>query len=153
MKTSELEFKPINNADNTFELFYELIKNEPQIDIPKKDDWLGECIYEIHHNNNLVGFVVYSRYDDDFCLSCIYIFKEKRNRGIATATLRKVMNTLKGKCNLLYGFVCKNNDIAINIYRKLGFRFLSNERLYNILNPSEDKCILQNDFYEFGVKL
>lgn len=131
-----------------------LVSKEPQLHGDfKKEDWLGQHIFEIHHKDKLVGFVSYCYWDKAYCLSCVYILKEFRNLGIATAVIRKLINKLKDKTTLLYGFVYKNNAPAIKIYKNFGFKFLSKNNYYEIENPSPEVCPLDNDFYEFGLEL
>lgn len=150
MKTNEIIFQDIDNQRNV-DFWYTLISAEPVMDSAKKDDWVGETIYEIYHKNNLVGFISYSRWGDAYCLSCIYILSAYRNQGIATAAIRKLAYQLKSKTKNFYGFVHKDNANAIKMYHGLGFKYLNQARFgYIYENPNDDCAITDDGFYEFG---
>ena len=150
MKTNELKIMPIDNRNNV-DVFWDCIKDEPVIDSMKKEDWVGEFIYEIHYKNKLVGFIAYSKWDEACCLSCIYVFEPYRRLGIASAAIRKISYMTKDY-EFFYGFVHKDNP-AVKLYQKLGFKFLDKNRIGYILNvPTDDTALVQNNFYEFGVK-
>lgn len=151
MKTSEVILKEIDNQEHV-NLFWETIKNEPVIDSMRIEDWIGEFIYDIYYKGNHVGFISYSNWEGTCCLSCIYIFPKYRRIGVATAAIRKVFYMVKG-FKYFYGFVHKNNP-AINIYLKLGFKFLDkNKTGYCLTDYNDPNCLMTGDFYEFGKEM
>lgn len=150
MKTNEITFYDIDNEEMV-NFWYNLISAEPIMDSGKKEDWVGETIYQIHYKNNLVGFIAYSRWKNAYCLSCIYILEPYRHQEIATTAIRKLAYQLKSKTNGFYGFVHKDNVNAIKTYRKLGFKYLNKARSGYIYDSPNDDCVVTDDgFYEFG---
>ena len=152
MKTNELTLKHIDNAFGV-NMWYDLISKEPVMSSHKKEDWVGENIHEIFYQNKLVGYISYSRWENQYCLSCVYILEEFRHKGIATAAIRKVFFQLKGLGEYLYGFVHKDNSNAISMYSKLGFKFLNASHETYLYETPNDKCCLNEGFYEFGKRL
>ena len=147
MKTSDITLSPIDN-ENHVNLFWESIKNEPTIDNMKKEDWVGEFIYDIYYKGNHAGFISYSNWKESCCLSCVYVFPKYRRLGIATAAIRKIYYMTKDY-QFFYGFVHKNN-FAIKMYQNLGFKFLDKNGFYSVDNPTVDSCKITQNFYEFG---
>ncbi len=155
MKTSELRFQEIENQVNVGH-FLNIIKQQAGMENEPKDTWVGEFIYEIIYKDKEVGYIAYSNWNNSCCLSCVYINERYRNQGIATASIRKLqfMITQKKTYKIMYGFVHKTNKNAIQLYKKLGFKYLDNNGYYTVLDPSEDKCKLDKGiFYEFGKEL
>lgn len=151
MKTNELILKPIDNKEHV-NLFWECIKNEPTIDSMTFADWVGEFIYDIYVKNNHVGFISYSNWEDACCISCVYILPNYRRLGIATAAIRKLLYDVK--FNRFYGFVYKYNP-AIDIYPKLGFKFLNKSKSGYIISDykNPDCLVTDDDFLEFGKEI
>lgn len=157
MKSFEISIEPI--IQEHIQPFFIRIKEEPQIDGFKPEDWIGEQMFDIFQVTKdkkiHVGYITFSNWGDGaYCLSCIYIIEGFRHKGIGSAAIRKLQNKLK-RCRLFYGFVHKDNEKAIEMYKKLGFKYLSNNRIYDLDYPSIDKCkdAMQGEFYEFGKEL
>lgn len=146
-----MTFVPITHPHNV-DLWWKLISEEPRFENDSKSDWVGEHIFEIHEGNTLVGFISYSCWEEgDYCLSCVYILAEYRRKGYASQAIRKLLNKVKNETNIVYGFVHKDNSEAIKLYQKIGFKFLSKEGYYEIVDPMPKKCKMSENFYEFGV--
>lgn len=156
MKTSDIAFLPINNTTNNLDVFFYLISQEKHIDRFKKDDWLGEFIFQIYDikRDIEVGYISYSRWDNNYCISCLYIHEQFRKKGFGTAAIRKLLTKLKiYKPDYIFGFVHKNNSTAIRIYKAAGFRFLNSSKMgYTVIEPNEKDCNITDNFYEFGMR-
>lgn len=116
-----------------------------------KSYWFGETIKEIWYNNEMVGYVAYSKWDNAYCVSCISIKEEYRRKGIGKDTLRKLVYKLSKDCELIYAFVYVDNLDAIEFYKNFGCKFLSKDRYYVISNPCKELCVVDNDQYEFAI--
>lgn len=68
-------------------------------------------------NNKVIGCVVLYSYLDGVLLDELYLEREYRKKGIGSVILKDVLSSN----NIVYLFVYKNNDIALTIYKKLGF--------------------------------
>lgn len=148
----QFKLEPISK-ENTYK-WLECLEKEKHIEAFNRLEWLGEFCYEIIVNGNLAGFISYSRWEKYcYCLSSIYILEEYRHQGIASKSINKLVFKLKKEAVLIYGFVHKDNQNAINLYKKLGFKFLSNRRKYELDTPTLDRCLHKNDFFEFGMLL
>lgn len=104
----------------TYELIYEEIKNGRGRIVKENNIILGYA--SLHHIN-----LEYP--SDTFCHNDLYSFSRlmtrnlSLNRGIATFLINNMLNEVKDKC---YGFgliVDSCNIKAINLYKKIGFKF------------------------------
>lgn len=104
----------------TYELIYEEIKNGRGRIVKENDIILGYA--SLHHIN-----LEYP--SDTFCHNDLYSFSRlmtrnlSLNKGIATFLINNMLNEVKDKC---YGFgliVDDCNIKAINLYKKIGFKF------------------------------
>ena len=147
MKTSEIELKEIGHPINV-KKWLDAIENEKHIDTFNKEEWIGEHCYEIWYKKGLVGFISYSRWNEnDYCLSSIYIYEWFRHKGIATAAIRKLEYALKNRAKTFYGFVHKDNKYAIQTYLKLEFRFLNKDKTgYVIDTPNKNNYAMVEYF-------
>lgn len=69
-------------------------------------------------NNNIIGCLLFYKYEDGVLLDEIYIEPKFRNLGIGTKIISDIINDN----NIIYLWVYKENKMAINLYTKLGFR-------------------------------
>lgn len=150
-------FKDLDN--HNLDLFYECIDSCPVMDYESRNhaDWVGCQLYEIWTKKGLAGFIGYCRYNNnglnDYCLACIYILEEYRRKGIAKTSIRHLENILRVKqCHTMFGFCHLDNKNAIDMYIKLGFKFLNPERnAFSISEPTRDNtCQWFPDWAEFG---
>lgn len=84
----------------------------------------------------LIGSVNIEKINADvFVLSKLFINVEKRNKGYGTYLLYRVLKQYKNKTILLY--VKKDNNVAINIYSRLGFKIVKRLLNFELKNKSE----------------
>jgi len=130
------EVKNEKDANRCDELLTELILDER-----KYNDTIDENIVITNHFNNLInnenivllayyseeeiiGYILIRRVEKNVCLlDGLYVLEQYRNQGIAN----KLLNAALKKCkefNVKYVDikVMKNNEIAMNIYKKLNFK-------------------------------
>lgn len=130
------EVKNEKDANRCDELLTELILDER-----KYNDTIDENIVITNHFNNLInnenivllayyseeeiiGYILIRRVEKNVCLlDSLYVLEQYRNQGIAN----KLLNAALKKCkefNVKYVDikVMKNNEIAMNIYKKLNFK-------------------------------
>lgn len=71
----------------------------------------------IRINSIIIGCVLVKKYKDGVLLDEIYIEDKYRNRGIGTDIVKNILKDNKK----VYLFVYKDNYLAYNLYKKLGF--------------------------------
>lgn len=87
----------------------------------------GYSYYAVRDNGDLCGYIGMKPEEGSrFFLSKLYLRKDKRNKGIASQMLEKVISEAKaaGKSSV-YLTVNKHNRHAIDVYIKKGFRMIS----------------------------
>lgn len=69
-------------------------------------------------NDSIAGIFLVRNFEDGVLIDEIYLYDEYRNKGIGT----NLINSVKNKN--VYLWVYKNNEKAINLYTKLGFKVI-----------------------------
>ena len=83
----------------------------------------GYTYFSVRDNGELCGYIgIKPESDDRLFLSKLYLRKDKRGRGVASAMLGYVFDEARkiGK-KRVYLTVNKHNDHAIEVYKKIGF--------------------------------
>lgn len=90
--------------------FANVIKNKDNILLLYKED------------NNSIGYVFAKRVDEGYLLDGLYVLENFRNKGIARKLLNEIIKeiSLKGEYKIFIK-VLKENIIAYNLYKNLGF--------------------------------
>lgn len=78
----------------------------------------------IYVDNKIAGAYLVLPYLDGYIIDEIFLFDEFRNQGIGS----DIINNLAKKYDSLYIWVYKNNERAINLFKRLGFRLYTNGR-------------------------
>ena len=82
-------------------------------------------------NNEIVGFAGISIILDTADITNIVVKKDFRNKGIGNALLNYLIEFCKSKnLSKINLEVNSNNDIAINLYKKFGFKQVGNRKNY-----------------------
>lgn len=134
LKIRKLEEKDKTIYLKLMEQFYE--SDAVAHKVPKENflKTFNECIksdiyaisYILEYENKVAGYILLSKtYSNEaggmaLLIEELYVLKEFRNKGIA----KKVFNFLKKEYNTCARFrleVEKNNESAINLYKKIGF--------------------------------
>ena len=79
-------------------------------------------------DGRIVGYIIYWVVRDEATIMTFAIDKEHQNRGYGEFLLRESLKKINAKRILLD--VRKTNLRAINLYRKLGFRLVSERKAY-----------------------
>ena len=69
-------------------------------------------------NNKKVGCLLLEKYEDGILINELYLDKNYRRKGIGTNILNNILNNN----SKVYLWVYKENTIALNLYKKLGFK-------------------------------
>lgn len=90
--------------------FVNVIKNKDNILLLYKED------------NNSIGYVFAKRVNEGYLLDGLYVLEGFRNKGIARKLLNEIIKeiSLKGEYKIFIN-VLKENIIAYNLYKNLGF--------------------------------
>lgn len=117
----------------------ELVKKynvEETFGYPTYEEYRESTTFKIVENDKMVGFVaVYLRESEKvFSVNVwsLFIFPEFRKRGYAKDAISCLLKIFKHKIHknkllYIYGFVDKNNKIALSFYKK-NYNFLSRNR-------------------------
>lgn len=84
--------------------------------------WKARAIYD---NQILVGFVLYGFIDNEVWIDRYLIDQRYQGRGYGKNALKLIIEELKKTYQqpIMYLSVFKENNVAINLYQKLGFKF------------------------------
>lgn len=69
-------------------------------------------------NNKKIGCLLLEKYEDGILINELYLDKNYRRKGIGTNILNNILNNN----SKVYLWVYKENTIALNLYKKLGFK-------------------------------
>lgn len=109
------------------EFFLPLVLKEPYIaDSPKLliDRLLNQSSYSVYDGNKLIGLVNIGlrrcpvNSDNEFYLRLIFILDNYRKNGYG----KKVLEYLENKYRKLWAIVDKNNQSAISLFKKSGWK-------------------------------
>lgn len=106
-----------DNLENDFDNFWNnsILENEL-----KNDSSIYICC---KYNSEIVGFAGISIILDTAELNNIVIKKTKRGNGLSSLLLEELIKIAKSKnCKIVNLEVASNNEIAINLYKKFGFK-------------------------------
>ncbi len=100
-------------------------KNLPKGEIEKITNYVKTTVptqiedYEIIMiNNKKIGCLLLEKYNDGILINELYIDKNYRKKGIGTNILNNILNNN----SKVYLWVYKENTLALNLYKKLGFK-------------------------------
>lgn len=79
-----------------------------------------ESYQMINFSNEVIGCLLTTNYEDGVLLDEIYIKSEYQNKGIGTDIIRNLMERNKN----IYLWVYKDNNNALNLYKKLSFKIM-----------------------------
>ncbi|MCX4365400.1 MAG: GNAT family N-acetyltransferase [Bacilli bacterium] len=102
----------------------EKIKKYVRTNVPKQIDNYQMIVF----NDQVIGCLLITKHDDGVLLDEIYIKPEYQNRGIGT----DIIGSLRERENIAYLWVYKENEKAIKLYKKMGFKIVleSSSRYY-----------------------
>ncbi|WP_066869783.1 GNAT family N-acetyltransferase [Clostridium mediterraneense] len=93
----------------------------------KVKEWKPVGIYD---NNNLIGFAMYGRFPElkplgQVWLDRFLIDSRYQDMGYGKSAIIALLNIIKTeyKCNKVYLSVYDDNEVAIELYKKIGFQF------------------------------
>ena len=116
----------------------DLDKNEMEKIVNYSEEQIRENLSDyklVFNEDEIIATFAVVDYDDGKLLDTIYVKSDYRNQGIASKIINKIINT---NYNPIYLWVYKSNEIAINFYKKFGFKveeetenriFMKNENL------------------------
>ena len=73
-------------------------------------------------NNKKIGCLLSEKYEDGILINELYLDKNYRRKGIGTNILNNILNNN----SKVYLWVYKENTLALNLYKKLGFKIKDN---------------------------
>lgn len=106
-------------------------------------------IIAFNKRDEIIGYLEYCPSWDsknDIYISSLQIDKRYRNGFLIAELLLETKNDLvKQEFNRIVSAVQKNNQVAVNLYRKLGFSITEDPKSEKSLFVFADKSILEND--------
>jgi ribosomal protein S18 acetylase RimI-like enzyme len=96
----------------------------------EKKDYIGkkDVFASAYINDNLTGSLRAKFIDDSYVIRDVYVLPKYRGLGIGKKLMIKIMDHLKNKKIILY--VDPKNEVAINLYKKLGFILIKEKDEY-----------------------
>ena len=93
-------------------------------------------------DNNIAGFSILQKFDDDGCLLQIAVEKSFRRAGIGDLLMESILSIAKNnKLKSVFLEVRKNNIAAICLYKKHGFKYIRTRKDY-YTDPVEDALVM-----------
>jgi|SRR5208337_484979 len=150
----EITFRSAKHSDNSTlrNMIYALYK-EDQVDQPITDEKISATFKELNQNQSrgqiivfekrrvIIGYAIVIFYwsneygGDILHVDELYVKPEHRRRGVATCFFRRLSEIFKDKARLMQLEVSPTNSIAMNYYRKLGFKQTRNAHLARDIIP------------------
>lgn len=97
-------------------------------------------LYEI--NNVKVGYIFAKKIDNKYLIDGLYVDKNYRNNEIATELLKEVIKEIYSFGNYqIFINVIKENEIAVNLYKNVGFVIVEENELKYTMLYNEYKLI------------
>ena len=89
----------------------------------------GYLYYWVKFENKNIGFLAFYPVENKLYLSKFYLLKEYRGKKISRKMLEFLVNYAKDKkLKSIYLNVNKHNDLAVNVYKHLGFIIIREEK-------------------------
>ena len=113
--------KDLNEIKNTLQSDFDDFWNYNILENELKNESSIYICYK--YNTEIIGFAGISIVLDTAELNNIVIKKNERGNGYSSLLLKELINiAAQKKCNYLNLEVSSNNDVAINLYKKFGFK-------------------------------
>lgn len=120
-----------------------IMEPELQVYIDDFGKKVGDIAFVAEVDKKIIGAVWvrimndYGHIDDETPSFAISIYKNYRNRGIGTALMKKMLDTLKEKGYKQASLAVQKDNYAVKLYKKVGFEIVDeNEEEYIM------KCII-----------
>lgn len=98
--------------------------------------------YGVALGDELIGFILYNRVEDEAVITNFAVLKAHRGKGHGEYLLDQSMRSLRKKgCDRFYLEVRKSNDVAISLYHKYGYQSLGIRKGY-YSSPTEDAVVM-----------
>lgn len=115
--------------DSDREFIYSIL--EKVFKVTYYDDTFYTNWYIYEKNNKIIGFINYDVIYEKAEIEYIYVEKKYRNSNIGTELLNEAMNNMKKRdVESVTLEVRSNNQIAINFYKKNGFKKVAIRKRY-----------------------
>jgi ribosomal protein S18 acetylase RimI-like enzyme len=98
----------------------------------KKKTSIGKLDYFAsgYENNILVGSLRVKHIDNSYVIREVFVIPEKRGLGYGKILVSKILDFLKNKKLPIYLYVDPENMVALELYKKLGFKLIKKNDLY-----------------------
>ena len=83
-----------------------------------------------YEHNLLVGSLRVKHIDNSYVIREVYIIPEKRGLGYGKILVSNILEFLKNKKLPIYLYVDPDNMVALELYKKLGFRLIKKNDVY-----------------------
>ena len=95
-------------------------------------------------NNEIVGFTVILETPPDAEIHNIFICNELRGRGVGKILLKQAIQMMSAEVENLYLEVSEDNNIAVALYKSLGFKEIGARKNYYRKGSTTSKAIIMH---------
>jgi len=113
-------------------IIWDMQKSEPYITWSKRQfvESYDNVYVLLKGNNEVVGFTVIFKTPPDAEIHNLFICNELRGRGVGKILLKQAIQMMSAEVENLYLEVSEDNNIAIALYKSLGFEEIGERKNY-----------------------
>ena len=127
-------------------IIWDMQKSEPYITWSKRQFVESyEDVYVLFsENNEIVGFIAILETPPDAEIHNIFICNELRGRGVGKILLKQAIQMMSAEVKKLYLEVSEDNNIAIALYKSLGFEEIGARKNYYRKGSTSSNAIIMH---------
>lgn len=123
----EAEGKDFEQIYNLGEQLHENYQQKYNLKELIKEKYFHILVYQ--QNEQILGFLIYTTVEDSTDIVDIFVDKKYRNQKIASNLIDRMISNSSPKMIFLLE-VAVDNDVAINLYEKFGFKIIHTRKKY-----------------------
>ena len=127
-------------------IIWEMQKNEPYITWSERQfvESYDNVYVLLSGNNEIVGFTVILENPPDAEIQNLFICNELRGRGVGKILLKQAIQMMSAEVENLYLEVSEDNNIAIALYKSLGFEEIGVRKNYYRKGSTASNAIIMH---------
>ena len=127
-------------------IVWDMQKNEPYISWSKRQfvESYDNVYVLLSENNEIVGFTAILETPPDAEIHNLFICNELRGRGVGKILLKQAIQMISTEVENLYLEVSEDNNIAIALYKSLGFEEIGARKNYYRKGSTASNAIIMH---------